>query len=358
MGQDAAVNSSASYTSPDSPAPYGALLLVSFGAPEGPDEVGPFLENVVRGRRVPAERLAEVARHYDRFGGKSPLNDQNRAILAALVAECNARGPRLPVYWGNLHWHPMLTDTIRQMAGDGVRHALAFVTSAFGSPPTCRHYREAIERARETVGRDAPTIEKLRLFYNHPGFVEAMADRVETALDALPADRRNRARLIYTAHSIPLAMAARSPYERQLREACRLVTERMASGKRTEIVGWDLAFQSRSGPPAQPWLGPSVAEHLRELDATGGLEDVVLAPIGFLAENMEVVYDLDVEVGEFCKELGVNMVRAPVVGNHPRLVEMIRELVLERLEPETLRLALGADGPWPDECPGDCCQPT
>ena len=207
------------------PSDYDALLLISFGGPEGPDDVMPFLENVVCGKDVPRERLRAVARQYESFGGCSPANDQSRALLTALVGELNAHGPRLPVYWGNRNWHPLLADAVGQMAEDDVHHALAFVTSAFGSYPTCRQYLEDIERARAAVGPDAPKIDKLRLFYNHPGFVEATAERVAEALREVPPERRDRAKLIYTAHSIPAALAERSPYEHQLRKACRLVTE-------------------------------------------------------------------------------------------------------------------------------------
>ena len=362
---------------PPPPDSYDALLLVSFGGPEGPDDVLPFLENVVRGKNVPRERLLEVARHYELFDGVSPLNTENRALLAALVGQLNVHGPRLPVYWGNRNWHPMLVDAVGQMATDGVHRALAFVTSAFGSYSGCRQYLEDIEHARAEVGPKAPEIHKLRLFYNHPGFIESMADRVAAALAEIPTERRSTTRLIYTAHSIPRAMAHTSPYEHQLHEACRLVAEHAKplaasqsklpsphgrgvgdEGGGEENHAWALVFQSRSGPPSQPWLEPDIRDHLRRLRAEGDIRDVVIAPIGFLAENIEVVYDLDVEVQELCEELGINMVRAAVVGSHPRFVRMIRELVLERerLDPAIPRLALGPDGPWPDDCPFHCCR--
>ncbi len=356
---------SAPLPSPLSPLPssYDALLLLSFGGPEGPDDVMPFLENVVRGKNVPQERLLEVAERYMLFDGVSPINAQNRALLAALVAELNANGPVMPVYWGNRNWHPMLADAVAQMADDGVQNALAFVTSPFGSYSSCRQYREDIENARQAVGASAPRIDKLRLFYNHPGFIEAAADRVSAAMAEVPAERRATARLVFTAHSIPVAMAERSPYERQLREACGLIGERgewkMNRGEgrgESGEGGWDLAFQSRSGPPSQPWLGPDIRDYLRQLHAAGNTSDVVIVPIGFLAENLEVVYDLDIEVRELCEQLGINMVRAPVVGNHPRFVRMIRGLVMERIDPASPRLTLGTDGPWPDECPSGCCQ--
>jgi protoporphyrin/coproporphyrin ferrochelatase len=338
---------------------YDALLLVSFGGPEGPDDVVPFLENVVRGKNVPQERLLEVAQHYEHFDGVSPINAQNRALLVALVAELNAHGPPLAVYWGNRHWHPLLSETIQQMADDGIRHALAFVTSAFGSYPGCREYAEDIERARQEVGPDAPRIDKLRLFYNHPGFIEPMADRVWDALEQIPVERRAKAQLIFTAHSIPQSMARNSPYESQLHESCRLMHERVgrALGSGEEPAPPELVYQNRSGPPSQPWLGPDIRDHLRELARGGTVRDVVIAPIGFLCEHMEITYDLDVEVRQLCEELGINMVRAAVVGRHPRFVKMIRELVLERVEEGSERLALGTLGPWPDQCPADCCRP-
>ncbi len=198
---------------PVPPSAYDAILLVSFGGPEGPDEVLPFLENVVQGKDVPRWRLLQAAQRYELFEGQSPINTQNRSLLAALVADLNAHGLSLPVYWGNRNWHPLLADTVRQMADDGVRRALALVTSAFGSYPSCRQYLENIERARQEVGPDAPQIDKLRLFYNHPGFIEPMAERVIAALVQIPVERRSAARLIYTAHSIPAAMAQHAPYE-------------------------------------------------------------------------------------------------------------------------------------------------
>jgi len=329
--------------------PYDALLLVSFGGPERPEDVRPFLENVLRGKRVPPERVEAVAEHYYLFGGASPINRENRALLAALIAELNAHGPHLPVYWGNRNWHPLLADALRQMADDGVRRALAFVTSAFGSYSGCRQYLEDIDRARAEVGPEAPQVDKLRLFHNHPGFIEPMAERVASALASLPADRASRARLIFTAHSIPLAMAAVCEYEKQLHEACRLVAERIGWGK------WDLAYQSRSGPPHQPWLEPDINDLLRRIADTVGNRDVVIAPIGFLCEHMEVIYDLDIETAAVCRELGLNMVRAAPVGSHPRFVRMIRELIQERIDPQAPRLALGDLGPSPDVCPANCC---
>lgn len=333
-------------------APYDALLLVSFGGPERPEDVLPFLENVLRGTRIPRERMLEVASHYERFGGASPLGPQLRALLAAVVAELNAHGPAMPVYWGNRNWHPMLADTLAQMAEDGVKRALAFVTSAFGSYSGCRRYLEDIEAARQVVGPNAPQVDKLRLFYNHPGFIEPMAERVSAAVAEVPDDRRGAARVIYSAHSIPAAMAEKCDYQGQLEEACGLVSEQAG------ISAWQLAYQSRSGPPSQPWLGPAIGDVLREMAQEGQARDVVVVPIGFLLENMEVVFDLDVEVAELCDQLGFGMVRAAVVGCHPRLVRMVRELIVERMDAGSKRPALGSRGPSPDVCPADCCPPA
>jgi ferrochelatase len=327
------------------PAGYDALLVVSFGGPEGMGDVLPFLENVLRGRNVPKERLREVAAHYEHFGGVSPLNAQCRALVAALEPVLPGG---LPVYWGNRHWHPLLGDTLRRMAENGVRRALAFVTSAYGSSSGCRQYLDDIARARAEVGERAPEVDKLRLFYNHPGFVEPMAEHVKAALDRVPEPRRGAARLVFTAHSIPRALAATCEYEAQLRETAGLVA--FALGR----PQWSLVYQSRSGPPSQPWLDPDIVDHLRAL-AGSGAKDVVVAPIGFTSDHMEVLYDLDLDARSRAIELGLNMVRAATVGTHPRFVRMVRELVEERLSDAPVRLHLGTRGPAPDVCPPACC---
>jgi ferrochelatase len=329
---------------------YDALLVVSFGGPEGPDEVMPFLENVLRGRSVPGERLREVAAHYELFGGVSPLGEQCRSLVSAVREELDRHGPRLPVYWGNRHWHPTLADTLRRMADDGVRRALAFVTSAYGSYPGCRQYLEDIARARAEVGERAPEVDKLRRFYNHPGFVEPLVEHVAAAFERVPEPRRAAARLVFTAHSIPRALAATSDYEEELRETASLVA--LPLGRRV----WSLAYQSRSGPPDQPWLEPDLADHLRSL-AGSGAADVVVAPIGFTSDHMEVLYDLDHEAKDRATRLGLHMVRAATAGAHPRFVRMVRELVEERLSDAPVRLNLGARGPAPDVCPPGCCPP-
>jgi len=327
--------------------PYDALLLVSFGGPEGPDDVMPFLENVLRGKNVPRERMLEVAEHYQQFGGVSPINQQNRALLAALVGELNQHGSQLPVYWGNRNWHPLLPDSIQQMADDGVQHALAFVTSSFGSYSGCKQYLEDIERARDEVGELAPQIDKLRLFFNHPGFVEAVADRTREAIAELPEEQIGDVRLLFTAHSIPNAMADTCEYVTQLNESCRLVADSVGG------LPWELVYQSRSGPPSQPWLEPDLCDYLRE--TPDRKSPIVLVPIGFLSDHIEVLYDLDTEAIQVAGELGVTMVRAGTLGTHPRFVSMIRELVTERMGEAGDRAAIG-DLPAPEhKCASSCC---
>ncbi len=331
---------------------YEALLVVSFGGPEKPDDVLPFLENVLRGKNVPRERMLEVAEHYYRFGGVSPINSQIRDLIAALRGELAEHGLKMPIYWGNRNWHPLLSDTLRQMASDGVRHALAFVTSAYSSYSSCRQYLEDIEQARDEVGANAPVVDKLRMFFNHPGFIEPMIESMSAALAQVPADRRPNAAIVYTAHSIPRSMAGTCQYEAQLNEASRLVSEALG------LERWHLVYQSRSGPPSQPWLEPDVCDYLREQHQQGRLpSDVVILPIGFVSDHLEVLFDLDTEAKAVCEELGVHMVRAATSGSHPRFVQMIRQLVVERLGDNPDRPALGNLGPSPDVCPIGCCTP-
>jgi ferrochelatase len=328
---------------------YDALLFVSFGGPESNDEVIPFLENVLRGRNVPRERMLAVAEHYYHFGGKSPINEQNRQLIAALQEELKQHRPELPIYWGNRNWHPLLADTLEQMKRDGIRRALGFVTSAFSSYSGCRQYRENIAAAQAQVGVGAPDVDKLRAFYNHPGFIHAMAERVRVALEELPPQARDRLLVIYTAHSIPLSMAQSSNYVQQLEEACRLVSE--ALGRHDD----SLVFQSRSGPPTQPWLEPDVLDYLREVKQRELAAGVVIAPIGFISDHMEVLYDLDTEAKQLCDELQLPMVRASTVGTHPEFVRMIRDLIVERVSENPVRVALGSFGPSHDICSEDCC---
>jgi protoporphyrin/coproporphyrin ferrochelatase len=327
---------------------YDAILIVSFGGPEGPDDVLPFLENVLQGKNVPRERMLAVAEHYQHFGGVSPINAQNRALIRALQAELDRLGPRLPIYWGNRNWHPLLADTLAQMARDGVGRAIAFFTSAYSSYSGCRQYRENIAAAQTVVGPAAPQVDKVRAFFNHPRFIAAQVDRLTTAFDQISSDRRPAARLAYTAHSIPLSMAERCQYVAQLQETARLVSERLG---RPDA---ELVYQSRSGPASQPWLEPDIGDWLRSVHAAAA-RDAVLAPIGFLSDHMEVLYDLDTEARQICDELGLNMVRAGTVGDHPEFIGMIRDLIAERVLKQTDRPATGCLGPSHDVCPVDCC---
>jgi protoporphyrin/coproporphyrin ferrochelatase len=333
--------------------PYDAFVLVSFGGPEGRDDVIPFLENVTRGRGVPRERLEEVAEHYYRFGGVSPINQQCRDLLAAVEKDFAAGGIDLPVYWGNRNWDPMLADTMAAMAADGRRHAIAFVTSAYSSYSGCRQYLENIEQARAEVGQRAPRIDKLRPYFNHPGFIEPLADAVRRAAETLPRSVADDYDLVFTAHSIPAAMAAASgpggdAYPGQLAEAARLVAERAGRGR-----PWRLAYQSRSGPPSVPWLGPDVNDCLAEL-AGAGSAAVVLVPVGFVSDHLEVAYDLDVEAVQLAARLGLPLARAATPGTDPRFVAMITELVSERCSGLPPR-ALGDLGPALGVCGAGCC---
>ncbi len=321
---------------------FDALVVVAFGGPEAPAEVMPFLEHVTRGRGVPHERLLEVAGHYRHFGGKSPINEQCRSLCSLVEDELRAHGNAPRVYWGNRHSSPWLADTVRRMADAGVERALAFVPSAYGSYSSCRVYLEAIEAARAEVGARAPLIEKLRLFFDHPLFVEAQANSVTAALARLPEARRAAAAVVGTAHSIPLTMAHGSGYAAQLAETLRLVRARSGCTAR-----WDLAWQSRSGPPSVPWLEPSIEDRLAAL-AGEGVRDVVLLPIGFVLENLEVTYDLDVQATAAARTLGVETVRAATVGTTPELVRMARLLVEERSSATPGVLAAG--------CAPECCK--
>ena len=329
---------------------YDAILLVSFGGPEKIDDVLPFLENVLRGKAVPRERLLEVAEHYYQFGGQSPINSQNRALIAALENELRAHGVDLPIYWGNRNWHPMIVDALREMKRDGVQRALAFFTSAYSSYSGCRQYRENIVAAQQIIGEGAPQVDKIRAFYNHPGYIETVTAHAAEALAQVPAERRSGARLLFTAHSIPMVMANTSRYVEQLKEASRLVAEALGH------LNHRLVYQSRSGSPSQPWLGPDILEVIDE-EHSSSAKDIVLVPIGFVSDHMEIIFDLDTQVLERCQELGLTYQRGHTAGTHPRFVAMIRELIVERLNGSAQRPALGCHGPSHDVCPVDCCPP-
>jgi ferrochelatase len=326
---------------------YDAILLVSFGGPDGPDDVMPFLENVLRGRPVPRERMLEVAEHYHHFGGKSPINEQNRLLIAALRKELDARGPHLPIYWGNRNWHPLLSDTLAQMAADGVRRAIALVTSGFSCYSGCRQYRENIIAACTAAGPSAPQVDKIRVFFNHPGFVETMAANVRSAIGSLGAVT-GRMPVLFTAHSIPTSMAESSRYVAQLEESSRLVAG--AAG----VADWRLVYQSRSGPPTQPWLEPDVCDAIRELHGAGCTQ-IAIAPIGFVSDHMEVLYDLDTEAADLCRSLGVRMARVATAGTTPAFVAMLRDLIAERHFQLPDRPAIGLLPASHDVCPVDCC---
>ncbi|MGH2754272.1 MAG: ferrochelatase [Actinomycetota bacterium] len=327
----------------DNPRLYDAVLYVSFGGPEGPDEVMPFLERVTGGRGVPRARLEEVAQHYHLFGGVSPINAQNRAVIEALE-----EGIDLPIYWGNRNSAPLLTDTVQRMADDGITRAICFVASAYSSYSGCRQYREDIAAAQSAVGPGAPKIDKLRVFFNHPGFIEPQTEKVKVALAAIPEERRAGVHLVFTAHSVPRAMAETSSYVDQLLESSRLVSA--ATGDHP----WALVYQSRSGPLEVPWLEPDVVAHLEKLSAEG-VTDVIVVPIGFVSDHLEVRYDLDVEAAATAARLGLNMVRAEAVGAHPAYVRMIVDLIAERFGTGPSRAALGKFPASHDICARDCC---
>ena len=340
---------------------FDAVLLLSFGGPERPEDVMPFLENVTRGRGVPRERLEEVAQHYLHFGGVSPINALNRDIIAALEAEFATRGIDLPVYFGNRNWHPMAEATVERMRADGVGAALVFPTSAWGGYSGCRQYDEDISRAREVV-TDAPELVKLRQYFDHPLLIESFAGAIRGAVQEIPADRRDKARLVFTAHSIPVsADASAGPpdeggklYSRQVAEAARLCAAA------TGFAEYDLVWQSRSGPPQVPWLEPDITDHLDALSA-GGVDAVVVCPVGFVSDHLEVVWDLDNEARHKAGELDMAFARAATPGTDPRFARLIAELVEEHLTDATPR-RLGAVPGYGctvngAPCAAGCCEP-
>jgi ferrochelatase len=312
---------------------FDALLIVSFGGPEKREDVLPFLENVLRGKNVPRERMLEVAEHYYHFDGRSPINDQNRHLIAAIEQEFRSAGVNIAVYWGNRNWYPLLPDTLKQMQADGVRRAAALVTSAFGSYSGCRQYREDIGRAQHSANVQNMIIEKLPNFCNRPEFIEVMTERVCTALAELP----DAEQLIFTAHSIPAGLAEVSPYVRQLKTASGLVAANCGMGN------WTLVYQSRSGPPSQPWLAPDICDYLCTQHAAR-VRRVIVCPIGFISDHMEVLYDLDTEARALSDKIGLTMVRAGTAGAHPKLIDMIRDMVLN-----------GNSSPVLSFCETGCC---
>lgn len=305
--------------------PFDAVLLVAFGGPQGPADVRPFLENVLRGRRVSPERIDEVAHHYELFGGVSPLTTLTIAQARALEETLGARGLPLPVHVGMRNWHPYLLDTLTEMSRSGVRRAIGVLAAAQRSYSGCTQYRENVRDARIALagtGARSPDITYVGDWHEHPGFIEANADHVRQAFDRLPGDRRDRARLIFTAHSIPTSMAERYPYEAQLRASAERIADAAARSD------WDLVYQSRSGRPGDPWLEPDVCDYLRRARAKG-LDAAVLCPVGFLCDHVEVLYDLDVEAADTCREIGVVMERARAVNTHPRFIDALADAVLD-----------------------------
>jgi len=331
---------------------FDAILLVSFGGPEGPDDVAPFLEIVTAGRAIPRERLDEVAAHYHHFNGISPINDQCRRIRAALAEALASASHDLPVYWGNRNWHPFLADTVAQMAADGIGQALAIVTSAYSSHSGCRQYLDDIHRARAEVGATAPLIEKVRAYHDHPEFIAGFISATRAAQHEL-GDAAATAPLVFTAHSLPVADAATCDYEAQLIETAGLVVDGLPGD-----VAWSLAWQSRSGPPTVPWLAPDINDELRRL-ASEGAKAAVMVPIGFVSDHMEVVWDLDIEAMVTAGHLGIRAVRAATPGTEPSngLITMYVDLIEERLTGRSVRASIGQLGVRPDKCPSGCCPP-
>lgn len=353
------------------PVAYDAILLAGFGGPEGQDDVIPFLRNVTRGRGIPDERLEEVAHHYRHFGGVSPINDQNRELKAALDAELARRGIDLPVYWGNRNWDPYLADALQAAYDDGHRTLLTIATSAYSSFSSCRQYREDIAIALETTGLEGQvTVDKVRQYFDHPGFVEPFVEGVVAGVRELLAQVEDAAaiKLLFSTHSIPSTDAERSgprdrdfgdggAYAAQHLAVSELVATEAARVLGVERLGWELVYQSRSGPPTQPWLEPDVNDRIAELPAEG-IRAVAVVPVGFLSDHMEVLWDLDTEAKESAAEAGLAFVRVPTPGSHRRFVEGLVDLVLERRDgtPASARPALTGLGPWFDVCRPGCCE--
>lgn len=342
------------FDDPGKPVDVDAVLLLSFGGPEGPDDVMPFLRNVTAGRNVPDARLAVVAEQYALFGGKSPINELSRQLVVALQRELDAADDGLPVYWGTRNWQPSLADTVAQMADDGIKRALVFTNSAFASYSGCRQYLEDLDRARTAVGANAPQLDKLRLYFNHPGFIEPMIEHTRSAIAEHRLEENEGVHLLFTAHSLPQGMADACDYEEQLRNAMALVVGGLAN---CPIFDHELVFQSRSGAPHMPWLGPDVLDHLETLAASGANRPLTLVPLGFTADHMEVVFDLDVQAASRAKELGISITRAKTVGTTPPFVTMIRQLIEEQTK-GTNPEALGALGPLPNHTDDQHCLPS
>tara|TARA_B100000029_G_scaffold278554_1_gene272856 strand:- start:8971 stop:10041 length:1071 start_codon:yes stop_codon:yes gene_type:complete len=325
---------------------YDAILVISFGGPEGPDDIMPFLDNVLKGLNVPTHVKSNIAKRYERFGGISPINQETRSFIETLESKIQKNGPQLPIYWGNRNWNPLLTETVNQMAEDGIKNAIAYVTSTFSSYSGCRKYREDLYEAIQGID-NPPNIDKLRVGYNHPGFITAVSDKTRLAIAEADAPSE-KTLVMFTAHSLPLSMAKCTDYEVQLREACYLV------GQSIGLISWQLAYQSNNASYGEPWLEPDISDALEQAK-TDGYSHIIIVPIGFVCDHMEVVLDLDIEAKEQAENLGLNMIRAATVGNHPAYIEMVRDLIMERISKDPERKYLGNRGPNGDYCPPDCC---
>ena len=325
---------------------FDSLLLLSFGGPENSDDVMPFLRNVTAGRGVPDERLAVVAEQYELFGGKSPINELNQQLLCALNEELASRGYEMATFWGNRNWHPFVTDTVADLKSLGHTSTVCLVTSAFSSYSGCRQYHEDLDRARNEVP-GAPNIERVRVYWDHPDFLGTAAELLAESRDA--AGLSSETPVLHSAHSLPLSMAANCDYQQQLNEAAAIVNE--LAGMRGP---YEVVFQSRSGPPSVPWLTPDIDQRIHEL-AEQGTQELLVHPLGFVADHMEVLFDLDTQSAAAAKEAGVKMVRTPTVGTHPRFVSMLVDLVEEAAGLRADRPSLSKSGPRPDKCNSQCC---
>jgi len=324
---------------------FDCILLTSFGGPEASEDVEPFLRNVANGRDIPAERLEEVQAQYGFFGGVSPINQQNRDLIAALEEELQSRNIELPIYFGNRNWDPYISDALQNIYDDGKRNVLALVTSAFGSYSGCRQYQEDLDLAVEGLNAEDLSVEKIRLFWNHPGFFEAMVQRLKSSISEIDNDTIQKTHLAFTAHSIPSAWMETNPYQWQLRDFASQLVDAVAPD-----MEWDLVFQSRSGPPTVPWLEPDIVDHLDSLSAQG-VESVIIAPIGFVSDHMEVMFDLDTEAADHARSLGMKVTRTPTVGVHPTFVSGLGQLIEEKILNQTPLVAFGE--PW--ICQPGCC---
>jgi ferrochelatase len=304
--------------------PSDAVLLIGFGGPTSMAEVRPFLDNVLRGRPVPPERIEAVVHHYEIIGGRSPFNELTFRQARALEAQLRAEGLALPVYVGMRTWTPYVQETLQQMAADSVRRAVGIIMAPHQTEASWGRYERAVSAARARLGAVAPDIDYVDPWHAHPLFIEAVSDNAGAALQQIPSERRTSAALVFTAHSVPTAMAAASPYVAQITESARLVAERSGHPQ------WTLAYQSRSGNPSEPWLDPDINEVVRQL-AGAGARDVVVAPIGFVCDHVEVLYDLDIETHQLAQDLGLNFVRAATVNDHPTFVRMLADVVRQRV---------------------------